>query len=143
MVSFLKRKGYHTVNYNRLFHTAVDNVDPKFDISYFVNVKEGGYAKRFGDDRIADTRLHGDVDFATIDEAKENHADWIGTVGILNDMKNAKKEGKKGFYAMGFTACHKPMYIPKKIMEEVPWEPGTLAYPPVPEDDFDDIPFDG
>lgn len=45
--------------------------------------------------------------------------------------------GTPTFFSVGFTQCHYPIYLPAETMETVPEDP---AYPPIPEDDFDDIP---
>lgn len=65
MVAFMKRQGYSTYNYQRLFHLPPTNLDPEFDVSIFKG-GDGPYTKRVGDDRIADPRLTNDVDFGTI-----------------------------------------------------------------------------
>lgn len=55
-------------------------------------------------------------------------------------MEANRLAGKKGFYAMGFTACHTPVYVPSEIMADIGFTPPR---PPVPANDFNDIPFAG
>lgn len=139
IVTFMKRLGYNTINYQRLFHTAVENVEDNFDVGVFNN-GDGGYGKREPGARLADVRLTNEFDFGTINEPKQNHPDWESTEAIIGDMEKARIAGEKGFYALGFTACHTPLYIPKEIMDNVSSSP---AFPPNPADDFDDIPGPG
>ena len=59
---------------------------------------------------------------------------------MINWITADEADAKPGFYGVGFEACHYNQYIPAEIMELVDAGP---ALPPIPEDDFDDIPLDG
>lgn len=136
LVSYFKRSGFKTIGVQRLFHKN-SGVEQNFDENIFLQ-GEGPYEPRKGDDRLADPRLDAEFDFGTIDAPVEENPDWKAINIMLNNLE--ENVGTPSFFAVGLKQCHNPIYVSAETMEAVPDFP---LFPPIPEDDFDDIPGPG
>lgn len=88
--------------------------------------------------QISDPEIKPNLDFGIIDAPWKEHYDYIAVSRMLELMKEHKD--KLGFYTFGLRSCHVPHYVPKEIADKIPQPP---IYPPIPPDDFDDIPLSG